>query len=78
MADGDSDDNDFNQKKEDNPFLNIILASDPNFQLFLFKATKIISIFLKDKNSPQELTRSVLKFIKISINLMTDEKLKPE
>ena len=42
----------------------------------MLKSTKIISIFLKDKQAPQELIRSVLSFLKISVNLMSDEHLK--
>ena len=36
---------------QDNDDLNKISASDPSFQQFLIKATRIVSIFLKDKNT---------------------------
>jgi phosphoribosylformylglycinamidine (FGAM) synthase-like enzyme len=42
----------------------------------MLKATKIVSIFLKDKKAPQELIRSVLQFLKISVNLLQESHLK--
>lgn len=42
----------------------------------MLKATKIVAIFLKDKEAPQELIRSVLQFIKISVNLLKETHLK--
>lgn len=44
--------------------------------MFMLKATKIVAIFLKDKEAPQELIRSVLQFIKISVNLLKENHLK--
>jgi hypothetical protein len=44
--------------------------------MFMLKATKIVAIFLKDKEAPQELIRSVLQFIKISVNLLKETHLK--
>lgn len=41
----------------------------------MMKATKIVIIFLKNRAIPHELARSVLKFSKISVNLMNDASL---
>lgn len=40
------------------------------------KASKIVAIFLKDRNTSHELARSVLKFLKIAINLLSEDLLK--
>ena len=42
------------------------------------KASKIVAIFLKDRRSPHELVRSVLQFLKISINLLSEELVKDQ
>ena len=47
-----------NQEKEMQK--NKILITEAPFQNFLAKATKIVILFLKDKNASQELARSVL------------------
>ena len=39
---------------------NKILATDGGFQQFMMKATRIVTIFLKDRRIPHELARSVL------------------
>jgi len=58
--------------KEDYPdkYSNMIVWTDPGFQQFLAKASKIVAIFLKDRNTPHELARSVLQFLKISVTLL--------
>lgn len=63
MEDDDDDDadefeNDDDNEKDSNK--NKLPSNDPSFQQFLTKATRIISLFLKDKNTRHELTRSVL------------------
>jgi hypothetical protein len=35
-----------------------------------------VAIFLKDKKTPHELARSVLKFLKLSVSVLNEEKLK--
>ena len=40
------------------------------------KASRIVAIFLKDRNTSHELARSVLQFLKISINLLNEDLLK--
>jgi len=40
------------------------------------KASRIVVIFLKDGKTPHELARSVLQFLKISMNLLQEEQLK--
>ena len=55
---------------------NKIMAEDAGFQQFLTKATKIVAIFIKNRDAPQELHRSVLQFMKISVNLLNDNTLK--
>lgn len=76
----DEEDDDFEaeDKAVDEENLNKLSASDPSFQQFLMKATRIISIFLKDRNTTQELARSVLHFMRLSSNLLTLEALKEE
>ena len=49
--DGESDQDEFKEQDNNDQFMNMIFANDPNFQQFLMKATKIIQIFLKDKNT---------------------------
>lgn len=66
------------EKKEEENYYNMIKAYDAGFQQFLSKATKIVSIFLKDKKTPQELARSVLKFLKISVSILGEDKLDGE
>jgi len=74
------EDDDFEDEKRklQNEHMNKIYSSDPAFQQFIVKATRIISIFLKDQNASQELARSVLQFMKLSCNLLSDEALKDE
>lgn len=62
--------------QEEDPEKNKIQSNDDGFQMFMLKATKIVTIFLKDKMAPQELVRSVLQFQKISVNLLKEEHLK--
>lgn len=57
---------------------NLIQISDEGFQAFLKKASKIVAIFLKDRNCPQELVRSVLQFLKIASGMLREEELKLE
>jgi len=40
------------------------------------KASRIVVIFLKDGSTPHELARSVLQFLKISITLLHEDRLK--
>ena len=42
----------------------------------MMKASRIVAIFLKDRNTSHELARSVLQFLKISINLLNEDLLK--
>ena len=49
---------------------NKLLSSDPAVQDFVRKVTKIISLFLKDQTAPNELHRSVLKFLKVAITYL--------
>lgn len=54
---------------------NKLPSNDPSFQQFLAKATRIISLFLKNRTTRHELTRSVLLFLKLSCNLLSNEVL---
>ena len=56
----------------------MIQVDDKGFQDFLKKASKIVSIFMKDRNTPHELARSVLQFLKISTGLLHVETLKQD
>lgn len=79
MADDDDDEfEDDNKDDADNDELSKMSASDPSFQQFLMKATRIVSIFLKDKNTSQELARSVLHFMRLSCNLLSQEALQED
>ena len=42
------------------------------------KASKIVALFLKDRKSPHELVRSILQFLKISINLLSESLVKDQ
>jgi len=57
---------------------NKIQATDEGFQEFMGKATRIVVIFLRDRNVPHELARSVLQFLRTGINLLKEDSLTAE
>ena len=73
--DNDDEEDEFenDDDNEDDSNQNKLPSNDQSFQQFLVKATRIISLFLKDKNTRHELTRSVLLFLRLSCNLLTIE-----
>jgi hypothetical protein len=56
----------------------MLRVTDKSTQDFLTKATKIVSIFMKDKKTPHELARSVLKFLKLAVTVLEEDRLKGE
>jgi hypothetical protein len=54
----------------------MVLATDPGFQGFMQKASRIVVIFMKDQRTPHELARSVLQFLKIAMSLIHEDQLK--
>lgn len=66
----------FKNMQEDDTRSNLITVDNAGFQDFLKKASKIVAIFLKDRNAPHELVRSVMQFIKIALNLLSEATLK--
>lgn len=68
----------FGNQTADDERQNLIQISDAGFQAFLKKASKIVAIFLRDRNCPQELVRSVLQFLKITTGLLSEEELKED
>ena len=55
---------------------NKLVASEQGFQDFLLKASKIVSIFLKDKTTSHELCRAVLSFLRVTGSLLSEDNLK--
>lgn len=55
---------------------NKLVATEAGFQDFLLKASKIVSIFLKDQTTSHELCRAVLSFLRVAASLLSDDNLK--
>jgi len=63
-------------RKPKRDYRNMIKATDPEFQTFLSKTARIVKLFLKDKNAPHELIRSVLQYLGVVVSLLDISALK--
>lgn len=78
MNDDDDDEFENDEDNQDASNRNKLPSDDYAFQQFLVKATRIITLFLKDKNTRHELARSVLLFTRLASNMLTTDYLKTQ
>lgn len=80
IMDEDDDDNEDQFRKQRlearKKMRNKLVASEAGFQDFLLKASKIVSIFLKDQTTSHELCRAVLSFLRVTAALLSEDNLK--
>lgn len=53
-------------------------VTEAQFQTFLQKVSKIVSLFLKDERAENEIHRASLKFLKTAVAFLSAENLKGE